>query len=114
MDNKTLALVSYFTIIGWIISFFSYKAKNSFVTYHLKQSFGLFLAYLVYWFLAAIVITIFAIISLNLGKIIDKISYFGYLVFFVLLIIGIINAYKEEERPLPIIGWVFENKFNFI
>ena len=117
MDNKTLALVSYITIIGWAISFISYnkQAKNSLVSYHLKQSFGLFLVYLVYWFLAVIAVTILAIVfSFSLAKIVDKISYLGYLVFFALIIIGIINASKEEEKPLPIIGQVFEDRFNFV
>jgi len=30
------------------------------------------------------------------------------------MIIGILNASKGEEKPLPIIGKMFEGKFNFI
>jgi len=115
MDNKTTALVSYITIIGWLISFFSYKGqeKDSLVSYHLRQSFGLFVAYVVYWFLASIIMMAIGHIGF-LARLIDTILYLGYLAFFVLMIIGILNASKGEEKPLPIIGQIFEGNFNFI
>ena len=116
MDNKTLALVSYITIIGWLISFFSYKGqeKNSLVSYHLKQSFGLFVAtmvlYIAFWILA----TILVMISFSLAVLVSGIYSLASLVIFVLVVIGIINASKGEEKPLPIIGKMFEGKFSFI
>jgi len=36
------------------------------------------------------------------------------IVFLGLLIFGVINALNEEEKPLPLIGKFFENKFGFI
>ena len=116
MDRKTLALVSYITIIGWLVSFFSYKGqeKDSLVSYHLKQSFGLFIAYLAYWILDIILVAILAVISWKLAAVISSILYLGFLVFLVLMVIGIITASKGEEKPLPIIGKMFEGKFNFI
>ena len=46
MTNKTLSIVSYITIIGWLIAYFSYKdksetEKSTVVNYHLKQSLGI-------------------------------------------------------------------------
>jgi hypothetical protein len=39
MDNKTLSIVSYITVFGWLISFVLGKDKpNSLLKYHLKQS----------------------------------------------------------------------------
>ena len=46
MDAKTIAWVSYLTIIGWIIAFVSYgnlNPKTSLATFHLRQSLGLIL-----------------------------------------------------------------------
>ncbi len=117
MDNKTMALVAYiFTPIGWLISFFSYKgqAKDSLVSYHLRQSFGLFLVSLAYGILMQIIVTILGMISLAIGLLFSTILGLCSLVFLVLMIIGIINASKGEEKPLPIIGKMFEGKFNFI
>jgi uncharacterized membrane protein len=113
MDNKTMSLVSYiFTPIGWLISFFSYKGqeKSSLVSYHLRQSFGLFLIALV----VGILMSILAFISLKLALAVYWIYWLISLGFFVLMIIGILNAAKGEENPLPFIGKMFEGKFNFI
>jgi uncharacterized membrane protein len=107
MNNKTLAIVSYITIIGWLVSFFSSKApRNPLVKYHLKQSFGLWITAIIY----NVIIQILAAIVPALVLILSLVS----LVFLILLIIGAINASKEKETPLPLIGKLFENKFGFI
>jgi uncharacterized membrane protein len=116
MDNKTMALVSYITPIGWLISFFSYKGqeKNSLVSYHLKQSFGLIMVSIVLWFAMWFLLFFLAFISLSLVLTLSWLYNLVSLAFLVLMIIGIINASKGEEKPLPIIGKMFEGKFNFI
>lgn len=106
MNNKTLSIVSYITLIGWLIAYFSGKENaNSLLKYHLKQSLGLM-----------IVSVIFNIALTVLANIIPSLSILGFLglIFLVLLIIGIINAANEVQKPLPIIGKMFENKFAFI
>jgi len=117
MDNKTLALVSYiFTPIGWLISFFTYKGqeKSSLVSYHLRQSFGLFLVALAVGIVMSILASILMVISFSLVMMISLINWLIWLGFIALMIIGIINANNEKETPLPIIGKMFEGKFNFI
>jgi len=111
-----LALVSYITIIGWLISFFSYKGqeKDSLVSYHLKQSFGLFIASMVWVVAMWILMAIIAMISLKLLWSASWLFNLVSLGFLVLMVIGIITASKGEEKPLPIIGKMFEGKFNFI
>jgi uncharacterized membrane protein len=105
MNNKTLSIVSYITIIGWLIAFFSAKdktPKSSLVTYHLKQGFGLAI--------------IGAVLSVLSGILSAFAFIFGIaqLVVFVLWIFGIINAMNEVEKPVPLIGSMFEGKFDFI
>jgi uncharacterized membrane protein len=111
MDNKTTAIVSYITIVGWIIAFVTYNGKpeaekGSLAKYHLKQSFGLFVTAVVY----SIAVNILAFIVPFLGMILSLVS----LGLFILLILGIINAANEKETPLPIIGQYFEKQFDFI
>lgn len=105
MDKKTLSIVSYITIIGWLIAYFSNSEKTSLAKYHLKQSFGLFLTSVVVGIILGVLLSIIPI------PFIDNIYSLAILV---LIIIGILNASKEEEKPLPIIGAMFENKFDFI
>ena len=115
MDNKTLALVSYiFTPIGWLISFLSYqgKEKSSLVSYHLRQSFGLFLVGLALWVLMLILTS--ALVWSSLFILISLLNFVIWAGLIVLMVIGILNANKGEEKPLPLIGQMFVGKFNFI
>ncbi len=105
MDKKTLSIVSYITIIGWLIAYFSNSEKTSLAKYHLKQSFGLFLFSLVVGIALGVLLSIIPI------PFVDNIFSLGTLV---LMILGILNASKEEEKPLPLIGGIFEDKFDFI
>lgn len=105
MDNKTLSIVSYITIFGWLISFIMGKDKpNGLLRYHLKQSLGL------------VICSIILSIILNVLIMVTHIGILGILGFLplVLAIIGIINAANEVEKPLPLIGKMFEDKFAFI
>ncbi|MDQ1858530.1 MULTISPECIES: DUF4870 domain-containing protein [unclassified Chryseobacterium] len=105
MDNKTLSIVSYITLFGWLISFFIGKEKsNKLLKYHLKQSLGL------------IIFSIVLSIILNGIMMLTKIGILGIFGFIplVLMIIGIINAANDVEKPLPLIGKMFEDKFSFI
>lgn len=105
MDNKTLSIVSYITLFGWLISFVLGKEKSdSLLKYHLKQSLGL------------ILFSIVLSIILNIILMVTKIGVLGILGFIplILMIIGIINAANNVEKPLPLIGKIFEDKFSFI
>lgn len=109
MNNKTLSIVSYITIIGWLISYFSYKdksPKSSLVNYHLKQSLGVAILGVV----CAVAINIVAMIIPSLAGILSLIN----IVILVLWVFGIINASNEIEKPVPLVGAFFENKFDFI
>jgi uncharacterized membrane protein len=108
MNRKTISIISYLTIIGWVISFVVYHngGRSSFAQYHLKQSFGLgiFGAILAIVFIPIIPIdplisTIFAILSF---------------VILVVLLFGIINALNQKRKPIPLIGAMFVDRFNFI
>lgn len=106
MDNKTLSIVSYITILGWLIAFIMGKEKmDSLLRYHLKQSLGLGLVSLAFS------------ISLNIvASIIPALGFLGVIGYaiIVLWVIGIINAANGEMKPVPFIGKAFENKFSFI
>jgi len=108
MDNKTLSIVSYVTLIGWLISYFVGKENaNSLLKYHLKQGLGVFIV----GFCCNIVV---GIISYIIPSIAMLLSSLVSILFLILIIIGILNANKEIEKPLPLIGQMFVNSFKFI
>ena len=105
MDNKTLSIVAYITLIGWLIAYFSGKENaDDFLKYHLRQGFGIF------------IFTIVLSVVLNIVMMITGIYIFGYLglIGLILMIIGAINASNGVKKPLPIIGKWAEKQFNFI
>lgn len=106
MNNKTLSIVSYITLIGWLIAYFNGKEKgDSLLKYHLRQALGL-----------AIVSIIFNVVLTIVATIVPALSFLGIagLVILVLWIMGIINAANGAEKPTPLVGKMFENKFAFI
>ena len=106
MNNKTLSIISYITLIGWLVAYFAGKDKaDSLLKYHLRQSLGL-----------AIVNILFSVALQIVSSIIPALGFLGLIgfVFIILWIIGIINAANGVEKPLPIIGKMFEDKFAFI
>lgn len=106
MDNnsKNIALVSYITLIGWIIALImrnSSNDKSSLVVFHLRQSLGLAISFYV-------IIALLGMLHLT------GLSQIVVLANIVYAIIGILNASGEKETLLPYIGKFFDEKLTFI
>lgn len=83
---KTNAIISYITIIGWLIALIlNSQKKHEFTTFHLRQTLLIFVF--------AIVLSWIPII----GWIIN-------ILILVLWIIGLISAINGEKKPVPVIG----------
>jgi len=88
--NTGMAIVAYILFFVPLLT----KFKNDpFVKYHVKQGLVLFIG----WIVIAIIDIIFPSQLLIISRLFS-------LCLFVLLIIGIINALKGEQKPLPVIG----------
>jgi len=106
MDSKTRAVINYITIFGWLYVYLTTKEKDHFLKYHMRQSFGLFVAGFVVGFAIGIVATVVPMLAM-LSFVIGGLN-------LILMIIGAINASNGVKKPLPVIGKLFENKFSFI
>ncbi len=92
-EGKTIAIISYLTIIGLIIAFvMNSEKKNEFAKYHIKQMLGLTLTSLVLMFINIIPI---------LGWIASLV---GSFVLLYMWIMSLINALNLKEKPAPILG----------
>jgi uncharacterized membrane protein len=108
MNNKTLSILSYVTIIGWLISYFSFKKetiKDPLVGYHLEQGLGIFI-------ISVALNIILIIIASIMPSLASVLSIAGYVVM-ILWVFGIINAVNEKKKPVPVFGKIFEGKFKF-
>jgi len=91
-DPKVVAIVSYITIIGWVVALILNNPKTEFATFHLRQMLGIMLLGLVVSFIPII-------------------NIIGGLFAFVLWIMGFISAVQGEMKPVPLLGDKFQEWF---
>jgi len=95
MDRKTLGIVAYVTLVGWIIALIKNKPKDEYVSFHIRQMLGLIVVSL-------IINIVFGLIAgvLNIGLI----SLVGFVISAFLWVVGLMGALKEEKKLIPVIG----------
>jgi uncharacterized membrane protein len=103
-NGKTAAIISYFTIFGWIVAYFGFHQgkKTDLGSYQLRQT---LLFYIVYIVIRYGISFIFGPLWVSDG--IVSLYYCLKLiefVFFILWIIGFIGAINGEKKPIPFIG----------
>ncbi len=104
IDGKTIAIISYFSAVGWIIAFILYNSnKSQLAAYHIRQSLCLLLcgiACAVIYYILLFTVFFFALFVgiLALGL-------------FVLWIMGLISAINGQEKPIPVIGKMAQDIF---
>lgn len=99
-DGKTTAIIAYISVIGLIIAIvLNNDKKNAFASFHIRQSLGLDIASLI----------------IGVLNIIPYIGWFafavGWVLLFIMWIIGLVNALSGKAKPVPILGPKFEEWF---
>jgi len=95
--GKTIAIISYITIIGWLIALIMYQQnKSKFAAHHLRQALGLFSAA----FVLGLAVSILGFI-IPLTFALQPIVSVATIVF---IIMGIVNASNGKDTTLPFIG----------
>jgi uncharacterized membrane protein len=92
-DGKTIAIVSYITIIGWVVALIMNQShKDKLASYHIRQTLLLYIAWVV----------------------LSWIPYIGVvlsIILFILWIIGLIGAINGEQKEIPILGKLAQDWF---
>lgn len=105
VDGKTISIISYFSLVGWIIAFVLFNSnKSKLAAYHIRQSLGLMITAIALY----IVMFIFLFIPV-LGWIISILIWICMVGIFVLWIFGLVAAINGQEKPVPIIGAPIQN-----
>lgn len=105
-NSKTIAILSYITLIGWIIALImegNENPKTSLAGFHLRQSLGIMLTGIV----GEIVLTMLPFIGWIL------LPLFGIGIF-ILWILGLISAINGEEKPVVLLGDFYQKTFSGI
>lgn len=102
-QGKTIAIISYLTIIGLIAALVMNNNKSSSLgRFHIRQSIGLTLT--------AIPLGLFSYIPV-VGGIISMVL--GVIVL-IALVLGLLNAINGQEKGLPVVGDLYHKWFSFI
>ena len=103
-DDKTTAIVSYLTLIGFVVAVIMHGSKKSKLgSFHLRQSLGLMLTSIAVAFGA----TILAFVPF-LGWMIGLAAWFALLAFWVM---GLLAAINGAQKPVPVVGQHFQKWF---
>ena len=103
-NGKTAGIISYFTIVGWLIAYFAFHQNNktSLGSYQLRQT-------LLFHIVLMVVRYVLGLILVN-SIVAGDLTTPAYLlnivdiVFLVIWIIGLIGAINGQEKPIPLIG----------
>ncbi len=99
--NKAMAIIAYLGILVLIPLLAAKESK--FARFHTNQGLVLCLSAIVYSILYSILSSIIIAISWRLAFLVSILGLVG-IVFFVLMILGIINAANGKAKELPVIG----------
>lgn len=109
-DGKLAGIVSYFTIVGWLIAYFAFYQNNkSYLSgYQLRQTLLFHIvSTIVYYAVGAFLVTPDASLGMTIFWLIR-------LAFFVIWIIGFLGALQGERKPMPLIGERAQSMFSGI
>lgn len=100
-EGKTIAIISYLTLVGLIIAFvMNNDKKNSFAFYHIRQSVGIMLTGMVLSFL-------------NVIPILGWIAFLVGWVFVVIMwVTGLLNALNGKDKPVIGLGTKYQEWFS--
>ena len=102
---KIFSILSYIGIF-WIVGLIS-ERDDPVVRFHINQGIIKTVVFSSLWFVIFVLSKILAAISTILLSIVALLWLAYFLIMFVYVILGIINANNEVQRPLPIIGDLF-------
>ena len=103
-DGKTIAIISYITLIGLIIAFFMNKdKKDELASFHIRQMLGLTLL--------SIAISILGWVLGSFSSMLSMLSSLLSLGVLVLWVLGLIKAINGEKGAVPIVGSMFQDWF---
>jgi len=99
-EDKTVAIVSYLTLIGFLVAVIIHSNKKTKLgAYHLRQMLGFMLS----WF-AVIILFIIPIIGWILIPVF-------YICMIVLWVMGLIAAINGQMKPMPVVGPMYQKWF---
>ena len=101
MDDKTKSIVAHLWWIGWIIALvINQNDKGPNTSFYLRQVLGL------------LILSIFGFL-LGVASL-WSLSWIWYVLVFILWVLSLVSALSGEQKPLPVVGEMFQQWFKGI
>lgn len=99
-EGKSAAITSYLTFVGLLIAIsMNAQPKNPFARFHINQSAGLALSYI--------------LVMIPVSYLNSFTAFLGFFIaFFALWLYALINTYQGKTTPLPLVGDFYQKLFN--
>jgi uncharacterized membrane protein len=112
-EDKTAAIVSYLTLIGFIVALVLNSSKKTKLgAYHLRQSLGLLLTAIAVSFALGIMLMVIGFVVHFLALLLSPLLYLAFgLAMLTLWIMGLIAAINGEMKPVPVVGPLYQKWF---
>ena len=105
VEDKTVAIVAYITLIGFIIAIILHgQKKTALGSYHLRQALGLVCAWFAFW----VGTLILAVVTFGIGAILMPLV---AILFLIAIIMGVVAAANGEMKPSFLFGKQYEQWF---
>ena len=117
-NGNSAGILSYFTIIGWLIAYFGMYQNNKteLGSYQLRQTLLFHIVFMVAsWLLGMLFTAIFFSQDLATGLFsIVTLNWIVRVAFIILWLIGFIGAVNGDKKPIPFIGEKAQSVFSSI
>ncbi len=106
-EDRTVAILTYITIIGFIIAIVMHNGKKTALgAFHLRQGLGLFITAVVIW-IPCMIISLIPVVNL-LMFVVGPAVCIGLFVFWIM---GLLAAVNGEQKPVPLVGAHYQKWF---
>ncbi|MGZ3767224.1 MAG: DUF4870 domain-containing protein [Mucilaginibacter sp.] len=105
-NGKNVAIISYLTIIGWLIAYFAMhnEKKTELGSYQLRQTLLFYIIAFGVQIIWRVVIVSLFFTSLAMISLAGTLIMIVNILFFIVWIIGFIGAVNGQKKPMPLIG----------
>ena len=110
--GKTVAILSYCTLIGFIIALVMNSDQNNkseLGVFHIRQSLGIFATSL-----SMVLLSVIFMFIPFIGWIVSILINIAYIGIFVFWILGLISAINGQKKAVPLLGDMYQNMFKGI
>jgi uncharacterized membrane protein len=106
-EDRTVAILTYLTIIGFFIAIVMHSSKKTALgAFHLRQGLGLFVTGLAIW-IPGIIISLIPFVNFLMILVWPAVG----IGLFVLWVMGLIAAVNGQQKPMPILGEHYQKWF---